>query len=192
MKLGPEIVVFVTGGASGLGEAAVRYLLSKGCKVAIADQNEDRIEELVKELGGVNIAGFSCDVTEEEDVKNAVAGAVKRFGTVHAAICSAGVAFPVQTYTDKAPMNTEMFQLVMDINVMGSVYVAKYASIHMAKNKPVSDKGEKGCIIFVSSIAADEGQRGQIAYGASKAALNGMLVPMSRDLGKFGIRVASI
>lgn len=84
------------------------------------------------------------------------------------------------------------FQAVMNINVFGSVYVAKHACVAMSKNKVLNDKNERGVIIFVSSVAAEEAQRGQVAYGASKGALNGMVMPMSRDLGKFGIRVASI
>lgn len=75
---------------------------------------------------------------------------------------------------------------------MGSVYVAKYASLAMSKNKPVNERGEKGVILFVSSVAAEEGQRGQAAYSATKGAVNGMVLPMARDLGKFGIRVLAI
>jgi len=75
---------------------------------------------------------------------------------------------------------------------MGSVHVAKYASIVMAKNTPVNDRGERGLILFVSSVAAEEGQRGQVAYSASKGAINGMVMPMARDLGRYGIRVAAI
>lgn len=75
---------------------------------------------------------------------------------------------------------------------MGSVYVAKYASLAMSKNKAVNDRGEKGVILFVSSVAAEEGQRGQAAYSATKGAVNGMVLPMARDLGKFGIRVLAI
>jgi NAD(P)-dependent dehydrogenase (short-subunit alcohol dehydrogenase family) len=80
----------------------------------------------------------------------------------------------------------------MEINVYGSVYVAKYAAIIMSKNKPYNEMNEKGVIIFVSSVAAEEGQRGQIAYSASKGALNGMVLPMARDLGRYNIRVAAI
>jgi NAD(P)-dependent dehydrogenase (short-subunit alcohol dehydrogenase family) len=80
----------------------------------------------------------------------------------------------------------------MDINLMGCVYLAKYASIEMAKNKPTADTNERGVIIFVSSIAAEEGWKGNLSYCASKGALNGMLMPMSRDLGRYNIRVANI
>ena len=84
------------------------------------------------------------------------------------------------------------FKAVMDINVMGSTYVAKWASLAFSKNQPVNEQGEKGVILFVSSVAGDEGQRGQVAYSASKGAINGMLMPMARDLGRFGIRVLAI
>ena len=80
----------------------------------------------------------------------------------------------------------------MTVNVLGSVYLAKYAAVAMSKNKPMNDKGEKGVILFVSSVAAEEGQRGQVAYSASKGAINGMVLPMARDLGRYGIRVAAI
>ena len=85
-----------------------------------------------------------------------------------------------------------LFKKIMDVNVMGSMYVAKYASVAMSKNEPVNERGEKGVIIFVSSVAADEGQRGQVGYGASKGAINGAVLPMARDLGKYGIRVVAI
>merc|ERR1712166_306150 len=89
-------------------------------------------------------------------------------------------------------MDVEVFKRVMDINVNGSVYVAKYASAIMSKNKAVNEKGERGVIVFISSIAAEDANRGQVQYGASKGAINGLVLPMARDLGKFGIRCVSI
>ena len=89
-------------------------------------------------------------------------------------------------------MNIEKFKKVVDINLWGSMYVAKYTSAVMAKNQPINDKGEKGVIMFVSSVAAEEGQRGQIAYSATKGAINGIVLPMARDLGKYGIRAVAI
>ena len=80
----------------------------------------------------------------------------------------------------------------MEINVYGSIYLAKYASVAMSKNKPLNEMGERGVLIFVSSIAAEEAARGQVAYGASKGAINGLLLPMARDLGKFGLRTVAI
>ena len=96
------------------------------------------------------------------------------------------------TLTSKGSLDMKSFESLFAINVFGSAYTAKYAAIAMSKNKVVNDWGEKGVIIFVSSVAAEEGQRGQVAYGGSKGAINGMVMPMARDLSKLGIRVAAI
>lgn len=191
MKLGPDTICFITGGASGLGEATMRHLIKAGCKVAIADMNEDRMRQLTSEIGS-NLISFKCNVTVEEEVKAAVEGTVKHWGKIDAAIASAGVAWPMLTLSSKPDfeMDTGRFKQVLDINVMGSVYVAKYASVAMSKNQPVN--GERGVMLFVSSVAAEEGQRGQIAYSASKGAINGLMLPMARDLGKYGIRCVAI
>ena len=116
---------------------------------------------------------------------------VARWGTIHACLTSAGVNWPVITMTPKAPMDTQKFKKVIDINLMGSVNVAKYCSVVFAKNKPDED-GERGVIVFVSSVAASEGNRSQVAYGASKGAINGLVLPMARDLGRYNIRVVAI
>ena len=108
------------------------------------------------------------------------------------ALACAGVAWTCITMSSKGPMDTEKFKKIVDINVYGSMYVAKYASVIMAKNQPMNERGEKGLILFVSSVAAEEGQRGQVAYSATKGAINGIVMPMARDLGKYGIRVAAI
>ena len=116
---------------------------------------------------------------------------VQKWGKIHVAIPAAGVLWHAFTLTKKGSFNTEIFRKIFEINTFGAVYVAKYAAILMSKNKP-DEKGERGVILFVSSVAAEEGYRGTVAYGGSKAAINGMLLPMARDLGKFGIRCAAI
>ena len=116
---------------------------------------------------------------------------VEKWGTIHVALPCAGVAWPIMTLTGKGPFNSEIFRKVIEINVYGSIHVAKYASVIMSKNKP-DENGERGVILFVSSVAGEEGQRGQIAYGASKGAINGLVLPMARDLGRFGIRCVAI
>ena len=191
MRIGEGIVVFVTGGASGLGEATVRAMHAKGASVAVADMDVARMQALHANLQE-RIFCVPCDVTKESDVKNAIEKTIQTFGTIHAALACAGVAWVAPTLTSRGPLNTGVFQAVMNINVMGSVYMAKYAAVAMSKNKPVGEQNEKGVILFVSSVAAEEGQRGQIAYGASKGAINGIVLPMARDLGKYGIRAAAI
>ena len=192
MKLTSDLIVFITGGASGLGEATVRRLHSQGCRIAIADLNTEGMDTLKGELGADRLICFECNVTKEEDVKNAIEGTVAHWGAIHVALACAGVAWPMMTLTSKGPADMKIFQNIVNINLMGSMYVAKYASLFMSKNKPVNEQGERGVILFVSSVAAEEGQRGQIAYSATKAALNGLVCPMARDLGKYGIRVVSI
>ena len=108
------------------------------------------------------------------------------------ALASAGIATPMMTLTSKSSLNIKAFKKIMDINVMGSVYVAKYASVIMSKNQPLNERGEKGVIMFVSSVAAEEGQRSQVGYSATKGAINGLTLPMARDLGRFGIRAVTI
>jgi NAD(P)-dependent dehydrogenase (short-subunit alcohol dehydrogenase family) len=191
MKVSSDMVFFITGGARGLGGATVRRLHAAGAKIAIADINPDQLEEIKLELKE-RIITFVCDVSKEEDVKKAVEGTVAVWGTIHVALACAGVSWPMLTLTSKETLNTERFQQTIAINLYGSIYVAKYCSIYMAKNKAFNERGEKGVILFVSSVAAEEGQRGQIAYSASKAALNGLCLPMARDLGRFNIRVAAI
>lgn len=191
MKIKEGLVVFITGGASGLGLATVRSLHSQGASVAVADLNTEQLQAIHSELQ-VRIFCITCDVTKEEEVKTAIDKTVQKFGTIHVAVPSAGVSWGSLTLTDKYTLDVELYKRLMEINVYGGVYVAKYASIVMSKNKPLNEQGEKGLILFVSSIAAEEAQRGQIAYGASKGAINGMLMPMARDLGKYGIRVAAI
>ena len=191
MRIGEGTVIFVTGGASGLGEETVRQMHAKGASVVVADMDVARMQALHAQLQE-RILCVTCDVTKEQDVKNAIDKAVAVFGTVHAALACAGVAWVTPTLTSRGPLNSSVFEKVMAINVLGSMYVAKYAAVVMSKNKPVNEQGEKGVILMVSSVAAQEGQRGQAAYGASKGAINGIVLPMARDLGRFNIRVAAV
>lgn len=159
MKLTPDTVVFITGGASGLGEETARHFHSQGCKVAIADMNTERMEMIKSELRD-RLLTFKCNVTVEQDVKTAMEATAAQWGTIHVALACAGVAWPCLTLTSKTDLDTDRFKQVIDINVYGSIYVAKYASVLMAKNQPLNERGEKGVILFVSSVAAEEGQRG--------------------------------
>lgn len=191
MKITPNMVFFITGGASGLGEQTVRLIHAQGARVAIADWNEENLDKIKSSLKE-RIITFVCNVTSEEDVKKAMYGTAEAYGTIHVALACAGVAWPLLTYSPKKELDIGTFRKVIDINLYGSIYVAKYAAVIMAKNKEVNERGEKGLILFVSSVAAEEGQRGQVAYSATKGALNGMALPMARDLGKYGIRVVAI
>jgi 3-hydroxyacyl-CoA dehydrogenase / 3-hydroxy-2-methylbutyryl-CoA dehydrogenase len=189
MKVSEGLVIFITGGASGLGEAAARRFHSEGASVAVADLDEKRMQSLQDDLKE-RILCLYCNVTKEEDVKQAIKQTVERYGTIHVALAAAGVMWPSPMLSSKGPLDTKSFEMLFRINVFGSAYVAKYAAIEMSKNKATN--GDRGVILFVSSVAAEEGQRRTVAYSSSKGAINGMVLPMARDLGRYGIRVMSI
>ena len=128
MKINKDLVFFITGGASGLGEATVSLLHMLGCKIAIADFNEERLDLLKKELK-TNILCIKCDVTKEEDVKRAIEETTNHYGTIHAALACAGVATAAMTLTSKGGLDMDIFKKVLEINLYGSMYVAKYASM---------------------------------------------------------------
>ena len=160
MKIGEGLIIFVTGGASGLGLATVKLLHSKGATLSVADMNIEALQDLQSELQ-TRIMVHECDVTEEESVKKAIEKTVERFGALHAALPIAGMGSAMLTYSEsRGPLNMDHFKRIIEINLYGSVYVAKYASMYMSKNKPIGDKNERGVIIFVSSVAAYEGQKG--------------------------------
>ena len=191
MKL-EGLVAFVTGGASGLGAETVRQLVKAGCKVAFCDVNDDNGAAIVEEVGKENAKFINLDVTNEKAVKKAIDDTVAHFGALHVAVNCAGVAAVGQTITSKSVMDFSTLKFVTEINVYGTIYVAAHAAKAMSKNEPLNDRGERGVIINVASVAAFEGQRGQVAYSATKGAIAGITMPMARDLGKFGIRVVAI
>ena len=191
MKL-EGLVAIVTGGASGLGAETVRQLIKAGCKVTIADMNEENGEKMLEEVGKDNAIFIKLDVTDENAVKKTVATTVEKFGAVHVAVNWAGIGVISQTITSKTTLDAKILKLVMDINVNGTIYMAAHAAKAMSQNKPLNERGEKGVIINVASVAAYEGQRGQVPYSASKGAIVGITTPMARDLGKYGIRVVTI
>lgn len=133
---------------------------------------------------------LKCDVADEKQVKEAIAKTVATFGTIHVALACAGVMWGFATMTRNSGLDTKRYEQMIRINVFGTAYVARYAAQVMSKNKPVNK--QKGVILFVSSVGAEENLRGGVAYGASKGALNGMVMPMARDLGRFGIRVVAV
>ena len=129
-EIGPETVVFVTGGASGLGEATVRLLDQKGASVTIADRDAELMDEVAKSLGGRPFC-IECDVTKEEDVAAAIAATVQKFGRLDAAIACAGVGMIDMTVSARGAISMSTFATVISINVFGSLHVAKHAALTM-------------------------------------------------------------
>jgi NAD(P)-dependent dehydrogenase (short-subunit alcohol dehydrogenase family) len=186
-----DLVAVVTGGASGLGEATMEVLLSRGAKVAIFDLNESAGEALCRKLG--NRAIFvKVDVTSAASAEEGIKKVMNTFGALHICVNCAGVADAGKTVGKKGPIPMEDFRKVIDINLNGTFNILRLAAFEMAKNKPLNDDGERGVIVNTASAAAFDGQMGQAAYAASKAGICGMTLPIARDLSSLCIRVISI
>jgi NAD(P)-dependent dehydrogenase (short-subunit alcohol dehydrogenase family) len=178
----------VVGGASGLGEATVRRLHAQGAVVTIADVNAERGEELAGELG---VRFVACDVREEDQVQAAVDAAARADGGLRISICCAGTGWAQKVAGSKGPHALEPFAVIVAINLIGTFNVLRLAATAMLDNEPLAD-GERGVCVNTASIAAYDGQIGQIAYSASKGGVVGMTLPAARDLASAGIRVVTI
>jgi len=180
----------VAGGASGLGEATARLLHAGGAEVVIADLNEDRGRELAGELG--ERARFvRADVTDPEQVQEAVAVAAALPGGLRISVCCAGIGWAERTAGRRGAHTLEPFEKVIGINLIGTFNVLRLAAAAMLGQEP-TPSGERGVCINTASIAAFDGQIGQIAYSASKGGIAGMTLPAARDLAVGGIRVCTI
>ena len=189
MKL-KNMTAVVTGGASGLGEAAARRLIMAGMNVGIFDLNETSGLALASELGDKALFCIT-DVADENSVKESIAMTTAAFGSVHIAVNCAGIATPAKIIGKNGLFPISIFNRVVAVNLIGSFNVLRFSAEQMAKNDPNED-GERGVIINTASIAAFDGQIGQAAYSASKAGLVGLTLPAARELADYGIRVATI
>lgn len=185
-----NLIAVVTGGASGLGEAAARQLVMAGADVTILDVDEIRGEAIKNELGN-SCLFCKTDIVDEIDVQNALNKTIQTFGAIHVAINCAGIAPPAKVLSKEGPLPIAQFKRVIDINVIGTMNLIRLAADKMMFNPPNKD-GEKGVIVNTASIAAFEGQVGQAAYSASKAAVVGMTLPIAREFADYGIRVMTI
>jgi len=186
----PGLVAIVTGGASGLGEAAVRELAKQGCKVAIIDRDELKGLALVKEIGSDNAAFIKTDVSKQDSIKEMVSEVIKLYGAIHIVVTSAAIHPPFLSITEPHP--PDMVKKYFETNVFGTFWVVQHTSAIMTKQEPYNDKGERGVIVMVSSIQGIEGAAGFSIYCGTKGAIHGFVLPMARDLGPFGIRVIAI
>jgi 3-hydroxyacyl-CoA dehydrogenase / 3-hydroxy-2-methylbutyryl-CoA dehydrogenase len=180
----------VAGGASGLGEATVRALHERGATVTIADLNAEKGEALAGELGE-RATFVRCDVTSEDEVQAAVAQAAQGPGGLQVSVSCAGVGWAERTASKRGPHQLQPFETVLRINLIGTFNVLRFAAAAMNDNEPNED-GERGVCVNTASIAAYDGQIGQIAYSASKGGIVGMTLPAARDLASRGIRVVTI
>ncbi len=185
-----DCIAVVTGGASGLGEATVRNLVSGGARAAILDIQVDKGEALANELGD-NVIFTNADVASEENVQAAIDKTVDTFGGINCVINCAGVGDPGKLLSKRGPMSLDFFNRVVGTNLVGTFNVIRLAVEKMVNNTPNED-GEKGVIINTASVAAFDGQIGQPAYAASKAGVAGMTLPIARECASYAIRVMTI
>ncbi len=183
---GAGAVVF--GGASGLGEATARRLAADGARVVIADLAQERAEALAGEIGAVAVR---TDVTDPTSVEAAVARAAEIQGGLRIAVVCAGVGMPAKLIGRDGPTPLETFATVIQVNLLGTINALRLAAGAMVANAPDAG-GERGVCICTASIAAYDGQIGQIAYAASKSGVVGVTLPAARELAGTGVRVVTI
>jgi len=190
MELRDKVAV-ITGGASGLGEATVRRFHANGACVAIFDMNKKRGMELASELGSAVIYQ-NTNVCDEVSVQAGIDTTLKQFGAIHVCSSYAGVADASKTVGRNGAFPLELFNKVININLVGTFNVLRLVAEVMSKQEPITESECRGVIINTASVAAFEGQVGQAAYSASKGGIVSMTLPIARDLASFGIRVNTI
>src|SRR4030095_13463998 len=180
----------VAGGASGLGAATARALHERGASVVIADLNTAKGEALAPELG--EGGGFmEVNVMEPEPVQAAVDAAADAPGGLRISVCCAGIGWAQRPATKQGPHDLEIFHNVIKVNLVGTFNVLRLACAAMSDNEP-DEEGERGVCINTPSIAAGDGQIGQVAYAASKGGVVGLTLPAARDMAGRGVRVNTI
>ncbi len=184
-----QLSAVITGGASGLGAAVATLLASKGVKIALLDMNIEAGEAKAAELGGVFC---QTDVSDQASVADALTKARTENGQERICVNCAGIAPAAKTVSRGAAHDLALFQKVINVNLVGTFNVASQSALGMSGSDALNDDGERGVIINTASVAAFEGQIGQVAYGASKGGVAAMTLPMARDLAKSGIRVLSV
>lgn len=184
MKLDNKIAL-ITGGASGMGKACVQMLAKAGMKVVVLDKQETTIPEAM-----LNIA---CDVSDAKAVENALEQILQKTG-IPPALCvnCAGIAPAKRVVGREGPLALEEFKKVIDVNLIGTFNVMRVVAFAMSQSQPDPDTKERGVIINTASVAAYEGQIGQVAYSASKGGIVAMTLPAAREFAQFGIRVVTI
>ena len=195
MKIDSNICAVITGGASGLGEATARELATRGAKVALFDLNEERGEAVASEIGGIFC---KVDVSSEESIVAGFEKAREAHGQERVLVNCAGIGtIGKLTRRDRetgeiSHLPFELFEKTLRVNLLGTFGCMAKSAAGMMTLDPVGDHGERGVMISTASVAAEDGQIGQVAYAASKAGVKGMTLPVARDLMGEGIRVNTI
>ncbi len=183
------LTALITGGASGLGAGAARVLTAAGVRCALLDRNLELARALAAELGGI---ALGADVVDGAAVEAALAEVGTTLGTPRIVLNAAGIDIAVRTASPKGAHPLDEFERVIRVNLTGTFNVARLAAHAMIGLPPLNADGERGVIINIASVVAEDGPLGQVAYAASKAGVQGMTLPMARDLAPYGIRVLTI
>ena len=195
MKLSKDIAAVITGGASGLGAATAQALAAHGVKVAIFDLNAALGEQMAKSIGGIYCG---CDVTNEDSVNEALGTARSAHGQERILVNCAGIGIAKKTARRVKETNSieahdlKTFVKVIQVNLIGTFTMISKCAAGMMTTAPITKDGERGVIISTASVAAQDGQIGQVAYAASKGGVASMTLPVARDLSRDGIRVMTI
>ena len=184
-------VAIITGGASGLGKATARLLVDSGARVAILDLNKNLAEATAAELGN-DAAAFEVNVADAASAEGAIKAALKHFGAIHINVNCAGIGAAARTVGREGPLDLSHFNFVIQVNLVGTFNTLRLCAHAMQANELESPDDERGVIVNTASVAAFDGQIGQVAYSASKAGVAGMTLPIARDLSRSGIRVCTI
>ncbi|WCK80162.1 SDR family NAD(P)-dependent oxidoreductase [Agrobacterium fabrum] len=182
----------VTGAASGLGRATAKALHDSGANLLLLDLNKDRLAELQAELAPETTMSAAVDIRVPDDVERALDAAVGKFGQLRATVNCAGIASSAKIVSRGDPHDFELWRRVIDINLNGTFNVMRLAAARMVKNEPLGEAGERGVIVNTASVAAEDGQKGQAAYAASKAGVAALSLPVARDLAEHGVRCVAI
>jgi 3-hydroxyacyl-CoA dehydrogenase / 3-hydroxy-2-methylbutyryl-CoA dehydrogenase len=185
-----DAVAIISGGGSGLGEATADEFAAHGVRIVILDLPNSAGAQVAQSYRDRGLF-VAANVVSGDEVEQALAQAVERFGAIHIAVNCAGIGRAQRTVSKEGPHSLDLFNKVIQVNLVGTFNVIRLAARQMAKNTPDSD-GERGVIINTASIAAFDGQIGQAAYSASKGGVVGLTLPVARDLASFGIRVCTI
>jgi NAD(P)-dependent dehydrogenase (short-subunit alcohol dehydrogenase family) len=180
----------ISGGASGLGLATARRIIDAGGRVALLDINEEQGAKSAADLGERAVF-VNTDVSDEDGVRDSIGKAAEFMGGITLAVNCAGILIPERVLGRDGPGSADSFGKVIQINLVGSFNVTKEAAAIMESNDPNAD-GERGLVVSTASVAAFEGQIGQASYSASKGGIIGMMLPIARELARFGIRVNTI
>lgn len=184
-----NVAVVVTGGASGMGAATASTLSNRGARVALLDLDGEAVKEVAAKIGGL---GLEVDVSDEASVQQALDTVERDLGIPRVVVSCAGVAPASRIVGREAPHALELFQRVINVNLVGTFNVLRLAAAKMTALEPTSKSGQRGVIINTASVAAFEGQIGQAAYASSKGGVVALTLPAARELARFGIRVMTI